>query len=50
MPRLVVLLALLWLPVARAMAAETVDVALVLVDDVSGSINDDEFDHWRRGG
>ncbi len=49
MPRLVVLLALLWLPVARAMAAETVDVALVLVDDVSGSINDEEFDTQKRG-
>jgi len=33
----------------RAHAADGVDVALVLVDDVSGSINDGEFDLQKKG-
>jgi hypothetical protein len=35
--------------VSRAHAADGVDVALVLVDDVSGSINDDEFNLQKKG-
>lgn len=38
---------LLLAPVARA--ATTVDVALVIVDDVSGSINDDEYKLEKQG-
>ena len=49
MPRFVLLLALLLYHAAPVQAAETVDVALVLVDDVSGSINEDEFDTQKRG-
>ncbi len=35
--------------VPRAHAADGVDVALVLIDDVSGSINDDEFKLQKQG-
>lgn len=34
---------------SRAYAADQVDVALVLVDDVSGSINEDEFTLQKKG-
>ena len=36
-------------PVARAADKRTVDVALVIVDDVSGSINDDEYKLEKQG-
>lgn len=50
MPRIALLLfAALVAVVPRAHAASGVDVALVLVDDVSGSINDDEFDLQKKG-
>ena len=50
MPRLALLLLAGLLALApRARAADRVDLALVLVDDVSGSINDGEFDLQKQG-
>ena len=50
MHRITVLLAVLLLSVRLAHAAgPKVDLALVLVDDVSGSINDDEFALQKKG-
>ena len=49
MPRIALLLAIMLALAPHARAADTADVALVLVDDVSGSINDDEFDTQKRG-
>ena len=50
MPRLALLLLAGLLALApRARAADSVDLALVLVDDVSGSINDGEFDLQKQG-
>ncbi len=43
------LLASLLAAIPRARAAEGVDLALVLVDDVSGSISDDEFNLQKHG-
>jgi hypothetical protein len=43
------LLALVAYPWTTALAADAVDVALVLVDDVSRSINDTEFDLQKKG-
>jgi hypothetical protein len=40
---------LLGAPASRAAEATSVDVALVLVDDVSGSINDAEFELQKQG-
>ena len=48
MPRIALLL-ILALLASRAHAQEAVDVALVVVDDVSGSINDDEYETQKRG-
>jgi hypothetical protein len=50
MPRVaLLLLAGLLAPVPHARAADGMDMALVLVDDVSGSINDDEFNLQKQG-
>ncbi len=50
MPRVaLLLLAGLLAAIPRARAAEGVDMALVLVDDVSGSISDEEFDLQKTG-
>ncbi len=49
MSRIALLLLALLALAPRARAADGVDVALVLVDDVSGSINDDEFNLQKKG-
>lgn len=49
MKPLVIMAALLAATVSQARAAEPVDLALVLVDDVSGSINDAEYQLQKEG-